>query len=186
MIALVPLQVALLAANTLMYFKRFGLTHDFSYVFIALHLGSGVDLLVHGNGTGDGRWESANGSQESGKVFFNHFRQLLINSVSLKFIYADNKRKEHVSLLSFHFQAGDLNFHSSSYVWLVVNQGGTNAQFMGSGTVNDGLAPNGTLYKFMLWAGDGSPDTFRIKIWWEDNAGEYVVYDNGFDQAIGE
>ena len=37
----------------------------------------------------------------------------------------------------------------------------------------------------MLWAGDDSPDTFRIKIWWEDNGVENVIYDNGTDQAIG-
>jgi hypothetical protein len=36
----------------------------------------------------------------------------------------------------FVFKAGDLNFHSSSYEWLVVNQAGTNAQFKGSGTIN--------------------------------------------------
>jgi hypothetical protein len=29
------------------------------------------------------------------------------------------------------------------------------------------------------------PDTFRIKIWAEDELGEPVVYDNGMDQAIG-
>jgi len=85
----------------------------------------------------------------------------------------------------FQFKAGDFNFHSDTYEWLVVNQGGTNAQFKGSGTVNGWLAPNGDSYKFMLWAGDGSPDTFRIKIWWEDNGVETVVYDNGTDQAIG-
>jgi len=39
---------------------------------------------------------------------------------------------------------------------------------------------------FMLWAGDGDPDTFRMKIWEEDDANnETVIYDNGFDQAIG-
>jgi hypothetical protein len=81
----------------------------------------------------------------------------------------------------FQFKAGDLNFHSSSYEWLVVNQGGTNAQFRGEGTING----QGS-YKFMIWAGDGSPDTFRIRIWTEDADGvETVVYDNGFDQAIG-
>jgi hypothetical protein len=38
----------------------------------------------------------------------------------------------------------------------------------------------------MLRAGDGSPDTLRICIWWEDaGAVEHVVYDNGFNQAIG-
>jgi hypothetical protein len=31
----------------------------------------------------------------------------------------------------------------------------------------------------MLWAGDGSPDTIRIRIWWEDGSGEHDVYDNG-------
>lgn len=85
----------------------------------------------------------------------------------------------------FQFKAGNLNFHSSSYEWLVVNQNDSNAQFKGSGTINGELAPNGDDYKFMLWAGDGSPDTFRIKIWWEDTNGEHVVYDNGVQQPIG-
>lgn len=90
----------------------------------------------------------------------------------------------------FQFQAGRLNFHSEAYDWLVVNQGGSNAQFKGSGAVNDGLDPNGDPYKFMLWAGDGTgaygADTFRIKIWWQDASGvETVVYDNGSSQPIG-
>lgn len=86
----------------------------------------------------------------------------------------------------FHFKAGDLNFHSSTYRWLVVNQGGTNAQFRGSGTINGTLAPNGMEYQFMIWAGDGSPDSFRIRIWEEDGSGaETDVYDNGFDQELG-
>ncbi len=81
----------------------------------------------------------------------------------------------------FQFHAADLNFHSSSYNWLVVNQDGTNAQFKGLGTING----QGE-YKFMLWAGDDEPDTFRIKIWTEDDvSNETVYYDNGFDQAIG-
>ena len=80
----------------------------------------------------------------------------------------------------FQFHAASLNFHSSSYQWLVVT-GSDYARFKGSGTVN-GTGD----YKFMLWAGDKSPDTFRIKIWIEDALGnETVVYDNGFDQAIG-
>jgi PKD repeat protein len=86
----------------------------------------------------------------------------------------------------FQFQAGGFNFHSESYQWLVVNQDGTNAQFKGSGTVNGELDPNGEEYKFMIWATDGDPDTFRIKIWWEDADGvEHDVYDNGVEQAIG-
>jgi hypothetical protein len=35
------------------------------------------------------------------------------------------------------------------------------------------------------WAGDGTPDTFRIRIWWEVDGVENVVYDNGFNQGIG-
>ena len=79
-----------------------------------------------------------------------------------------------------------LNFHSVDYDWLVVNQGGTNAQFKGSGTINGDLAPNGEEYKFMLWAKDldpGGDDTFRIRIWYEEG-NEIDVYDNGFDQDI--
>ena len=84
----------------------------------------------------------------------------------------------------FQFKAGDFNFHSSFYDFLVVTIGGTNAQFKGAGTINGELAPNGTEYRFMIWARDNSPDTFRIRIWHEDG-GEVLVYDNGFDQAIG-
>jgi hypothetical protein len=80
----------------------------------------------------------------------------------------------------FVFHAGNLNFHSTSYQWLVVT-GGNYARFKGSGTINgDGD------YKFMLWAGDSEADTFRIKIWEEDDGGvETVNYDNSFDQEIG-
>jgi hypothetical protein len=85
----------------------------------------------------------------------------------------------------FQFEVAGFSFASSTYEWLVVTQAGTNAQFKGSGTVNGGPDQNGNAYKFMIWAGDGSPDTFRIKIWWEDSGTEVVVYDNGFDQAIG-
>jgi len=79
----------------------------------------------------------------------------------------------------FQFHAADLNFHSTSYDWLVVT-GSNYAKFKGVGTIN-GMGE----YKFQLWAGDDDPDTFRIKIWTEDEFGvETVVYDNGFDQAI--
>jgi hypothetical protein len=86
----------------------------------------------------------------------------------------------------FNFKAGDLNFHSDTYEWLLVNQSGTNAQFKGSGTINGDLSPAGEAYKFMLWATDGDPDTFRIKIWWEEDDFEHVVYDNGFDGSGNE
>ena len=80
----------------------------------------------------------------------------------------------------FVFRAAGLNFHSSSYDWLVVT-GSNYAKFKGTGTIN-GAGD----YKFKLWAGDGDPDTFRIKIWEEDALGsETVIYDNGMDQAIG-
>ncbi len=86
---------------------------------------------------------------------------------------------------AFTFDVAGMAFASQSYEWLVVNQSGTNAQFKGSGTVNGLLDPNGNAYKFMLWAGDGSPDTFRMRIWYEDATGEHDVYDNGVAQAIG-
>jgi hypothetical protein len=85
----------------------------------------------------------------------------------------------------FQFHAADLNFHSTSYDWLVVT-GSNYARFKGVGTING----EGE-YKFMLWAGDGTgaegADTFRIRIWTEEEvtAVETDVYDNGSDQAIG-
>ena len=85
----------------------------------------------------------------------------------------------------FQFKAGDLNFHSSSYEWLVVT-GSDYARFKGEGTINNNETdPQGYPYRFMLWAGDGNPDTFRIRIWTEDELSfETVIYDNGFDQVI--
>ena len=83
----------------------------------------------------------------------------------------------------FQFKAGGLNFHSTHYKWLVVT-GSNFAKFMGKGTIN-GEGINGDLYRFQIWAGDNTPDTFRIKIWWEDTEGEHIVYDNGMNQAIG-
>jgi hypothetical protein len=81
-----------------------------------------------------------------------------------------------------------MNFHSNVQDWLVVT-GGDYARFKGSGTINGEVDPNGYLYKFMIWTGDGTgpggADTFRIKIWWEDSDTENVVYDNGMDQPIG-
>ncbi|NND73653.1 MAG: CSLREA domain-containing protein, partial [Ilumatobacter sp.] len=72
----------------------------------------------------------------------------------------------------FQFQAGDLNFASSSYDWLVV--AGSKAVYKGLGTVN---GEGG--YRFMLSAIDGGksgPDRFRIKIVEID--GDIVLYDN--------
>ena len=57
---------------------------------------------------------------------------------------------------------------------------GNKAQFKGEGTING----EGS-YKFMISADDDNPDTFRIKIWDEENGVEVVVYDNGSQQALG-
>jgi len=75
----------------------------------------------------------------------------------------------------FQFRIADLNFHSTSYQWLVV--AGPKAQYKGSGTVN-GVGD----YGFMLTAidgqinGGGGADKFRIKIW-EKVTGS-IIYDN--------
>ncbi|HEX9956562.1 MAG TPA: hypothetical protein VGA96_04885, partial [Fibrella sp.] len=77
---------------------------------------------------------------------------------------------------NFEFKAGNLNFKSSLYQWLVV--AGAKAQFKGEGTINGG----GT-YGFLLTSidgqmpGGGGTDKFRIKIW-DKSAGDVVVYDN--------
>jgi len=80
----------------------------------------------------------------------------------------------------FVFEAGNLYFHSDTYEWLLVT-GNKYARFKGIGTINGAGS-----YNFMIWAGDGSPDTFRIKIWEEDKvtAVETVIYDNGKRQLI--
>ncbi|MCZ7395561.1 MAG: right-handed parallel beta-helix repeat-containing protein [Candidatus Methanoperedens sp.] len=73
------------------------------------------------------------------------------------------------------FQIENLNFHSTSYDWLVIS--GARAQFSGTGTING--AGN---YGFLLTAtdgainGGGSVDKFRIKIW--DKTTDNLVYDN--------
>lgn len=80
----------------------------------------------------------------------------------------------------FQFRAGNLNFSSTSYEWLVV--AGARAQFKGSGQVN-GMGG----YGFLLTAtdgqvaGGGSADQFRLKIW--DATTSTVVYDNVRDAS---
>jgi len=76
----------------------------------------------------------------------------------------------------FQFKVADLNFHSSTYEWLVV--AGAKAMYKGSGTIN------GTgNYGFLLFALDAAltpsqaTDLFRIQIWDKNNA-DSVVYDN--------
>ncbi|MBI2927622.1 MAG: HYR domain-containing protein, partial [Verrucomicrobia bacterium] len=75
----------------------------------------------------------------------------------------------------FQFKAGNLNFSSTVYQWLVVS--GAKAQYKGEGTIN-GAGD----YGFLLTATDGQVsggggiDKFRIKIW--DKASGAIVYDN--------
>jgi hypothetical protein len=70
----------------------------------------------------------------------------------------------------FQFHAGDLNFKSTSYDWLVV--AGSKAIFKGVGTINGAGS-----YGFMLTASDKKTgDLFRIKIW--DIETSAVIYDN--------
>jgi len=75
----------------------------------------------------------------------------------------------------FQFKAGDLNFHSATYDWLVIS--GARAQYKGTGTINGA----GT-YGFLLSSidgqmpGGGGSDKFRIKI--TDRASGETVYDN--------
>lgn len=83
-----------------------------------------------------------------------------------------------VGTTQFQLKAGNLNFYSTSYQWLVV--AGSKAQFQGVGTINGAGE-----YGFVLTARDGNPDMFRIKIWYEGELDKYIVYDNGPNQAIG-
>src|SRR5262249_18280483 len=71
----------------------------------------------------------------------------------------------------FQFPAANLNFHATSYDWLVITT--SQAQYQGSGTING--AGN---YGFLVTALDGggtSPDRFRLKIW--DRSTNTVVSD---------
>jgi hypothetical protein len=75
----------------------------------------------------------------------------------------------------FRFQAADLNFHSTSYQWLVIAH--HKAMYKGDGEINGQSG-----YGFMISAvdgeipGGGGSDKFRIKIW--DLVTETIVYDN--------
>ncbi|VGO17178.1 Microbial collagenase [Pontiella desulfatans] len=80
-----------------------------------------------------------------------------------------------VGRAGFNLQAGSLKFASDNYEALVVSPDGKNAQISGEGTANG--KPG---YKFMVWMGDDTADTFRIRIWKEDVTGaETTIYDNG-------
>lgn len=81
----------------------------------------------------------------------------------------------------FQFKAGDVNFKSTGYEWLVVF--GARAVFMGSGTIN-GAGD----YRFFVSVidgqkpGGGGDDKFRIRIW--EAATGIPVYDNGLGASI--
>jgi hypothetical protein len=80
----------------------------------------------------------------------------------------------------FQFKAGDLEFRSTAYQWLVI--AGPKAQYKGSGNINGSGE-----YSFLLTAGDGQAsggggvDRFRIKIW--ETATGRIVYDNQMGDA---
>jgi hypothetical protein len=83
----------------------------------------------------------------------------------------------------FQFQAGNLNFKSTSYDWLVI--AGPQAKYKGSGSIN-GAGDFGFLLSAVdgVVNGGGSTDKFRIKIWNKSTGA--VIYDNlmgGTDDA---
>ena len=68
----------------------------------------------------------------------------------------------------------------------MVNQGGANAQFKGSGTVNGGAgSERQRVQVHALGWRRHTGHTFRIRIWWEADGVENDVYDNGFNLPIG-
>lgn len=106
---------------------------------------------------------------------------LLSGKASFGFVSKYQKGKSIPSgQTEFQFKAGDLNFQSSAYDWLVINK--HKAMFKGSGTIN--RAGN---YGFQLSAIDEAltpstdDDLFRIMIWDKDND-DAQVYDN---QIVG-
>lgn len=77
----------------------------------------------------------------------------------------------------FQLQVGDIDFHSTSYEWLVVS--GPEAVLLGQGEVNGGgryglliVAVDGA-----LTAAEDAADLIRVKIWDIDQS--LVIYDNG-------
>ena len=74
-----------------------------------------------------------------------------------------------VGQTEFQYKPGSVNFHSTSYAYLVVT--GSRAQLRGAGTVN-GISG----YSFLVTVIDGAPDRFRMKIW-NTTTGQ-VIYDD--------
>jgi PKD repeat protein len=97
---------------------------------------------------------------------------------------AKYKKNSTIPTGEIEFEAKGLHLHSTSIEWLVIS--GITSQVKGQGTIEGVAAPNGS-FIFQVWSTDGSPDTFRLRIWWEDVAGvEHTVYDtNGVNQILG-
>jgi len=109
----------------------------------------------------------------------------LVGTANFGFVAKYTKAKDvPIGNTEFHFQAGDLNFHSSGYDWLLVT--GFKAMYKGFGTIN-GMGNFG----FMVFAVDArlhptyEVDMFRIKIWDMEN-GDAVVYDNNVVDENGD
>ncbi len=97
-------------------------------------------------------------------------------SVVAKYLKGDSVPTGGTSFVS---EPRELDFESSSYEWLVIT-GGNYATLKGTGTING----EGN-YQFRVWAGDGEPDTFTIRIWDEDEFGnEDLIYENDMDQPV--
>ena len=100
----------------------------------------------------------------------------LIGKASFGFVSKYAKKKQPPEgQTEFRFVAGNLNFHSTSYEWLVIS--GPRAQYKGDGTVNG--EPG---FGFLLTAIDGDRrggdgvDRFRMKI--IHKASDTLLYDN--------
>lgn len=95
----------------------------------------------------------------------------------------DKKKVSPKGNTEFQFDAGNLDFVSTDYDWLVVS--GSKAKFKGRGSINGDYG-----YQFMVSAIDGDlkqngdPDIFRIKIWVEES--QEVIYDNEMGVSIDQ
>jgi hypothetical protein len=133
-------------------------------------VGSSGYIVIYNPGagfvTGGGTFNSPAGA------YFAH--PALTGSANFGFNSKYNNSNAPTGVTEFHFS--DLNFHSSSYDWLVINS--PNAQYQGSGTIN-----NAGNYGFIVTvidgqaSGGGGVDKIRVKIW-DKNNGNAIIYDN--------
>jgi hypothetical protein len=121
--------------------------------------------------TGGGWINSPAGACQYAACQYSTIGKATFGFVSKYITQGKDRTPELTGNTEFQFHAGDLNFKSRTYEWLVVNGGSGRAQYKGEGTVNG--AGN---YGFILTAYDGSPDRFRIKIW--EVSSSSTVYDN--------